>query len=689
MLRAVGRLRSFRHARFWVYVSCTTIAIVVSYLLGKEMMWDNLDYHLYAGFSALHDRFGQDYFAAGVQSYLNPYIYAPFYGLVRTGLPALWVASAFAAVQSGILWLTYELAVVVTPTANPRLRMAIGSCAALLALVNPILIDQLGSSFADITTAEVVLAGWLLLVYALRAPGAARIIFAGLLLGAASGLKLTNSLHALSACVLLLFIPTNSSRKAWLSLGFIAAVGVSFAIVATPWAIRLDEHFGNPFFPLLNNVFRSPHFPAVPLADFRFVPSSFAQALWRPFAIALPVAFVDDEYASPDLRYALLLILAVVWALLWGWRRLRPAPESSATLEAGFANRGFVALACAFLLDGILWLRISGNGRYFLAMACVAGVLGVVLACRIFADRRHVLGVLLTTVFVIQGVQLAFGTEYRTSVPWDGGSWFEVSVPAALQRKPDLYFILGEESESFIAPFVAKGAGFVNLDGDYVLGPAGANGARILALIHRYSGHIRIGVMASEFMLSPVKHLPDVAHANDALAPFGLRADTADCSTITVRDMRFPWRKVLPGTLPMKLPQIKTALLRVPQSRAGYLVTCRVVPDPSSRVTLAKAQREPDLAFDRLEGECPDLFQPRHPVTQAFGDAQSGYIWMRKYPATDLTAVIVSGSLRLADGTRGGRPDILGSESDWAKGAVPVACGRHGEHYYAKVASPS
>lgn len=679
--------RAVVSARFWTYIGCTGVALLVSCLLGKDMNWDTLDYHFYAGFSALHDRFTSDYFAAGAQSYLNPYAYVPFYLLARTGLPALWVASALAVVQSGILWLTYELAVAVGPRDNARFRSTAGVCAVLLAALNPILINQFGSSYADVTTAELVLAGWLLLVHALRAPSAWRMVGAGLLLGAASALKLTNSVHALAACVLLLFLPTDWPKKARLSLGFIAALAVSFAAVAAPWAIPLGQHFGNPFFPLANDIFRSPHFPTVPLADYRFVPGSLAEALVRPFALTLPISFVDDEHAAPDLRYVLLLTFALLGLARWGWQRLRRAPKADAGSEAASVARGFAALACAFLADWVLWLRVSGNGRYFLAMACVAAVLGVLLAYRVLAARRAVLAVLLTVVFAMQGMQLALGTEYRARVPWDGGSWFEVSVPAELRNDRNLYFMIGEDSQSFIAPFFARGSAFVNLDGDYALGPAGANGARVRALIRQYAAHIRVGVMAGEFVLSPLKALPDVAHADDTLAPFGLRADTTDCSTVTVGDMRYPWRKVLPSTTPMRVAQVRSSLFRIPQSRVGYLVTCRVVPDPDSRLALASAEREPDLVFDRMEAACPQLFLPPHPVTEAYGDSQSGYLWMRKYSFTGLTALISDGFLRFVDGTRGGRPDALGSESAWARAPLPLACGRQGEHYYARVVS--
>lgn len=676
----------FTTARFWVYLSCAAAAVLVSYLLGKEMMWDTLDYHLYAGFSAWHDRFGHDYFAAGAQSYLYPYVYAPFYALVRTGLPALLVASMLAIVQSGILWLTYELAIAVSPPENPRARIVVGAFAVALALANPILLDQLGTSYADILTGEIVLAAWLLLVHAVRAPNAARVICAGVLLGAASGLKLTNSLHALSACVLLLFLPTTWRVKARLSLGFFAALAVSFVVVVLPWAIQLQHHFGNPFFPLFNNIFRSPQFPTAPVTDTRFVPGSFAQALWRPFALALPAAFVDDEFPSPDIRYALLLILATVALVYWAWHRLRRSRRSTAS-EAPRASRGFAALASAFLVDWVLWLRISGNGRYFLAMACVAGILCIVLIWRISSARSRVLAIVLTSMFAIQAVQLAFGTVYRTSVPWDGGPWYEVAVPPALKRTPNLYFILGEESQSFLAPFFAQGSGFINPEGDYVVGAGGANGARVQALIREYAGHIRVGEMAGEFVLSPPRQLPDLAHANDTLAQFGLRVDTTDCSTVIARGVRERWRKVLPATLPINLPQLGSRVILVPQSTAGYLVTCRAVPDPAVRRALAAAEREPDLVFERMESECPWLFQPPRPVSQVYGDSRSGYLWMRKYPGTGLTAVIMNGVLKLVDGTRGGRAEVIGTESDWAKGAVRLACGRQGEHYYARVVS--
>ena len=96
----LGRQAALR--RLPVYVACTLLALVTNYLLGKDMAWDTQNYQFYAGFSAVNDRFAQDYFAAGPPSYFNPYAYVPFYALVRAGLSPLEISSALAVAHSVI-----------------------------------------------------------------------------------------------------------------------------------------------------------------------------------------------------------------------------------------------------------------------------------------------------------------------------------------------------------------------------------------------------------------------------------------------------------------------------------------------------------------------------------------------------------------------------------------------------------
>src|SRR6266404_4574732 len=258
--------------RFPVYLACTMLALVTNYLLGKDMAPDTLSYHIYAGLNGVHDRFAQDYFPAGPQSYFNPYIHVPLYYLVTTGLTSLEISSVFAVVHSIMLWLTYELAVTVCPSDDRHRRLMFGLCGVAFALINPILLQQIGSTFADITTGELVLAGWLLLALTVRAPSIARVICAGLLCGIATGLKLTNAVHAISGFALLIWLPLTLRGRIRHGLAYGISLGLCFLVVAAPWSYRLEKRFGNPLFPLMNNVFRAPEFTTEPARGLRFVP---------------------------------------------------------------------------------------------------------------------------------------------------------------------------------------------------------------------------------------------------------------------------------------------------------------------------------------------------------------------------------------------------------------------------------
>lgn len=683
--RALWRLfsRAVAYPRLYIYLACTLLAVVTSCLIGKDVMSDTLDYHLYAGFSALHDRFSYDYFPAGAQSYFNPYIYVPFYLLALSGLPALAAASILAIVQSVILWLTYELTLEVAPPRSPRMRMTMGLCAVALALANPILLNQFGSSYVDVITAEVAVAAWLLLVRSIRAPRVGLVCLAGALLGIASALKLTNSVHALSAGVLVLFLPVAWRSKARYAVWFGAAVAASFAIVCTPWSIRLEQHFGNPLFPLLNGVFRSPQLPTQSLMDYRFVPDSFLEALWRPFAIVTPLRLVDDEAAAPDLRYAVVLVAGCLLVSRWVWRRLRAKlpDDGPGGADAARATRAFVALACGFLVDWTLWLAVSGNGRYFIAMACVAATLSVVMVFCLFGSRLKVVVYAMSAILGVQAFQLSVGAEYRYHAAWQHRPWFDVSVPGKLAQQPNLYLSLGMQSDSFLVPFLARDSGFVNLGGDYELGADGPNGARVESLIHRYSPNVRI---IARDMRPDAEHdvgAPSPSIIDAALEPFGLRLNQRDCSKIVLRDGS-PRTLIIVRRAAQASPSAPAE--RSPASNTDYLVSCGVVPGAVDGSWYAGSIGEVDLALDQVEDACPELFQPGRPATQYFGDQRHGGIWARQYGNTGLTLWVSRGSVNFSDPVRGGSPTYIGREEEWKVAPPRLECGRRGDRYFAR-----
>jgi len=651
-----------------VYVACTILALLINYLLGKDMAGDTLSYHLYAGFSAVNDRFAQDYFPAGPQSYFNPYIYAPFYYLVSTGLSSLVLSSILATAHSVILWLTYELAVAVCPSHDRRTRLMFDLYAIVFVLINPVLLQQIGSTFADITTAELVLAGWLLLALAVRTPSTARVICAGLLLGTATGLKLTNAVHAISAFAILIMIPLSLRGQVRHALAYGISLGLSFGIVTAPWSYRLEKMFGNPFFPLLNNLFHSPEFTTEPLRHLRFIPATIGEALWRPFAMIDPVTMVHEEFRAPDARYAVLLVLIGALFCRWLWLRRKSLYSQPALSANADAARILAAISCGLAADWVLWLNASGNSRYFLPMASVAAVVIVALLFRLFSAQAKARNYILAGILGVQGVQLWMGADYRWNpVPWDD-HWIRIAVPAKLASEPNLYLTMGVQTNSFLAPYLAHGAGMINFSGGYTLSPKGADRVRIEALINRYAPNIRMLITGERIYRDDELRMPNRARIDYALGPFGLRVDQSDCETITVHG--------LPPDLDFTAATTQPA---VPQSRdTTYLVSCHVVPDKADYSAQMPARRDADLALDRLEDACPAIFQPRRTSTEYSGDGG-----LRRYFNTDVTAWISHGSVKFHQPSIGGDIVYLGREAEWTKAPLQLTCGRRNGRFFA------
>jgi hypothetical protein len=656
--------------RLYVYAACTVLAVALNYVFGKDMAWDQLHYHFYSGFSALNDRFEQDYFAAGPQSYYNPYAYVPFYLLVKLGLPGLAVGTVLALIHSVVLWLTYELACRVCPSEDRKERFFFGLCATVLAFMNPILLQQIGSSFSDITTAGLILGGWLLLTQAVRYPRTPLVIFGAILLGFATALKPTNGVHALAGFFLVAFVPLSFLGRIRNLFYFGATLGTSFVLTAAPWSYRLARMFGNPMFPLLNNVFKSPEITTASPKAYRFIPDSLTEALLRPFEMSGTGGMIHEEVSSPDIRYALLISVFLIFVIAWFWQSIRRASIPAAAPHSESATRALAALGCGFAADWIAWLSGSGNSRYFIPMACVAAVLAVALLFRLLANHTLGRNGILLALFVAQGTQLALGTDYRWNpAPWNG-RWFNVEIPERLAAEPSLYLSMGGPSNSFLVPFLAKGSGFVNFSGSYVLGPDGATASHVRAMIRSSEPHLRVLVSGKAIFPDAARREPRQSDVDDILRTFGLRLDMSDCETITVQGLRpRPWR-AFDSSLPVP---------PMPRDKSQF-ASCHLVLNSTDQSQELADRRAVDVVLNRLEDACPALFQPPRPQTEHVNQ-----VWLRAYGATDLTAWVGNGEVRFVDATRNPHEIVVGREEAWAKGSLPLECGRRHGIYFARL----
>jgi hypothetical protein len=334
------------------------------------------------------------------------------------------------------------------------------------------------------------------------------------------------------------------------------------------------------------------------------------------------------------------------------------------------STRTLIAIACAFAVDWVMWLSGSGNSRYFLPMSSVAAVVIVALLIRLFATQPKARNYVIACILGTQGIQLWMGADFRwNQAPWDD-HWINIEVPVKLKSESNLFFTMGAQTNSFVAPYLARGSGLINFSGLYALGPDGANGARVSALVDRYAPNIRMLIRGERLYRDDERRLPNRAQIDDALRPFSLRVDESDCATIAVHG--------LPPDLELTMAASQPAL---PQSRdTTYLVSCRVAPDKADHSAQMQVRRDIDLALDHLEDACPALFQPRRPRTEIIGDGG-----LRRYGGTDLIALVSHGTVKFLQPPISGDVVVLGPESDWTKASLQLRCGRRNGRYFARL----
>ena len=656
--------------RLLAYLAATLFTVGWTIALGKDLHWDGVNYHLYLGYSALTDRFAHDFFGAGTPSYVNPYAYVPLYLMSNGGVPALWMAVAFAVVHAGILWLTWELAMVVAVRDRRDTRFGFALLAMLVAAINPVLLHGVGSTFTDLSIGVVVVGGWLALAHALARGRDGSVAVAGALLGIATALKLSNAAYALAAVPVIAMLPCSPSRRLRAVLLFGTVCALSFALAALPWAWSLWREFGNPFFPFLNHWFNSPDFTSAPLRSTRFLPSSSWGYLTRPFDMLAAKSMVHTEARSPDLRYVALLFAVVGWGVhrVMGARDFGRAPlgavesrsDGICAVADNAGNRVLTGLIVGLMASWCLWLVTSGNSRYFLPMSCVASVVLAAILQRSFQRWPDATAIAILLLVGAQIVQLAFGADLkRESHPW-GGPWLSVEVPERFRKEPHFYLSLAFQSGSAFMPYLHPDSGIMTVSGFYTIGPDGPGGLRAMRLIGENAGRLRMLILLPKGAGRPDALPGSPEELSVLVRRFGLRVDASDCDF-------FRFDGNLRGTIAVA-PEAELAPWSTAKTR---FLTCRLELAPDDAAAYAREVRDVDAVLDRVEAACPKLFHPPHAVTEQRPQ------WLRTYNmGSEIQLWIDGGHIKYLNPVRGGDPIDIGTFADWSKAPQPIDCSR-------------
>lgn len=417
---------------------------IYTFAVGEDANWDWQNYHEYNVWAVLHGRYAIDALPAGFQTWFNPAVYFPVYAL-RHMVPAPWGLVTIGAVHGLNLALVYALTRVLLQNSATAAALA---ASILIAACGAMTLSEVGTSFSDILTALPIVAG-LVLILSANENERGRYLLAGLLLGAAVGLKLTNVVFALGAAAAVLL----SARP--LAATMCLALGGAAGTLATggAWSLMLWREMGNPVFPLFNGVFRSKELAPNNIMDLQFMPRGILDALAYPFYWAVGDNR-SSEYPFRDARFAaaFVLLLAGTGACL-------------ARRVAVFARRD-VQFFAFFAVSYAAWLGLFSIQRYATALELLCGPLIVLLLSRLASGvpetvsentRRIAANATLLSVAVAIALWSQPGDWGRR--PWSDP--YQPKIPAQLDQ-PAVYFLL-DKPVAYVAPLLPPRSRFYQL----------------------------------------------------------------------------------------------------------------------------------------------------------------------------------------------------------------------------------
>lgn len=634
----------------------------MTYLAGKDANWDLINYHLYIAHAWTHSKYLTDFMGAGPNSYFNPLGYLPFYWMVMAGWHSLAIGLVLGAFHGLSLIVLWELSERFLFKGAKYVRW-LSALSVLLAVSSPVFAGTVGGTFLEPTLTVFVLGSLLIMGLGCEsiAPlkSLALIFGGGLLMGLATGFKLTNIIFVAAMGLSLLLIMGIRWKGFVLAAAFSTGVIVGYLIINGWWAHYLYQEFGNPFFPFFNEIFQSPDFSTAKLDHDRFKPTSFLEVIILPFRMAEFHSWIYVENNAPDIRPALLILFGIAVVT----KKLLPNIQRSNRSELGNntdthkpRNIVFTFFVCSMAL----WLWTTGNGRYALPVLMLIGPLLVFIIYKTTSNAKHTL-IVASIALVLQLLNAwAAGNPRWTNTDWTQ-LWFKQSIPSRLKDNPYAYLSLGlSRSNSVVAPFLHPQSTFVSLTGGtYAFRPDGPGNKRIHQIIKLHKGHLRMLVT-----IPPGRQLPDVGAFNNwdmLLAPWELKIVRSDCEFLAI-DVAL--------TSVNKFPDNPSVELEDKSSNVP-IISCALETGVGENEETLRERKQLTLVFDRLEESCPVLFSPRGWQLTKLATG-----WQRHYLQSDIVVRTIKGRLSLSKYQYGPFDIDMGSIEDWENNRSKFICER-------------
>lgn len=422
--------------------------------LGQDLLWDIFNYHIYNPFALFNGRFGVDVIPAKIHTFLNPLLDVPYYLLVMHANDYPRTAAFLLGLPGGVL--AFFLYKITTFYLRRSVHWVVMCIVIAAGCSGSVLVAQLGVTSQEVLLAAMVSAGlYSLLIFLFKKPTTYGLAgLAAFLVGAAVGLKYTQAPYVFGLMAVFFsqwrYLPRPGRALVWFAGGGI----VGFLIVNGFFMARLWVYYGNPFFPFLNGIFKSPYFDPVNFEDRFFYPRTALQYFFYPFFWIREVngLATDPGIRLADARMALGYVGGVLWAVSYFCGRI-----FHKRWELTYRQRKEFTLWIFMGISYFFWLHFYSLLRYAVILE-VLSVLLFIMALRRICKKGWLIFVV--SVALLGG--LIWGTHYPSWIrlPY-GDKIVEFKYPPRVL--PNSLVLYLEDGLSFFSPFFPAGTRFVGI----------------------------------------------------------------------------------------------------------------------------------------------------------------------------------------------------------------------------------
>lgn len=457
-----------------ILIGLLTLSGIVSVLLGQDRSWDLANYHIYNVHAFLNGRIGYDITPCGIQSYFNPIIDFPYYFMSRylNNYPKL--VSFLQGQYYGLyLFIIYKLNILIFINKSVEKKILI-IISLLISATGCMVLLEIGTTFNDIQISTLILlALYILLKFLFDQDSKKRtllILSAGILLGIATGLKLTAAIFSLSIfLVTCCFLKKISSPLKSIFLLLIGQI-IGFVIIDGYWMYLIYEHFKNPFFPYFNDIFKSPLITAESYKDIRLFPEKTIEWIFYPFYWPKSGNYTVFEFCFVDYRYCFMYV-SILILLFFKFIPIKISKTVNTEISKYLEPNKMLFLILFVFVSYLIWLKTFSVLRYALPLEALSGIIIVILLLHIKTLTKS------TKLTIVISILILLLLLMTTKCP-DANKEFRKKFSNKLIEFEDLNFqdnsvivLAGGFPISIIAPYQNQNVRYINLcdDSEYTI----------------------------------------------------------------------------------------------------------------------------------------------------------------------------------------------------------------------------